>query len=90
MYVSCYFVFPHFRRPPLCHHPATIPHACHFGECPPCRLQCLKKLSPCSHPCPMMCHSAVKVKIKENVSLGFEKNTKCKKAIVRDIDEGYH
>ncbi|CAG2239164.1 NFXL1 [Mytilus edulis] len=57
------------RRPPLCHHPATIPHACHFGECPPCRLQCLKKLSPCSHPCPMMCHSAVKVKIKENLNV---------------------
>ncbi|CAG2244923.1 NFXL1 [Mytilus edulis] len=57
------------ERPPLCHHPATIPHACHFGECPPCRLQCLKKLSPCSHPCPMMCHPAVKVKIKENLNV---------------------
>ncbi|XP_052077440.1 NF-X1-type zinc finger protein NFXL1-like isoform X1 [Mytilus californianus] len=57
------------RRPPLCHHPATIPHSCHFGECPPCRLPCLKQLSLCGHSCPLMCHSAVKVKIKENLNV---------------------
>lgn len=55
------------RRPPLCHHPATVPHYCHFGECPPCKQPCMKVLPPCGHPCPVMCHSAVKVMIKENL-----------------------
>ncbi|XP_060580770.1 NF-X1-type zinc finger protein NFXL1-like [Ruditapes philippinarum] len=54
------------RRAPDCHHAARIPHRCHFGDCPPCRQICLKPLDKCSHQCPVICHTAVKVRFKDN------------------------
>lgn len=80
-----FFGFFVLRRPPDCHHPARIPHRCHFGECPPCRLQCLKQLQGCTHTCPIMCHSAVKVKIKDNVCILLY----CDVSVVSVIDQDF-
>ncbi|XP_052793796.1 NF-X1-type zinc finger protein NFXL1-like isoform X2 [Mya arenaria] len=54
------------KNPPDCHHPERIKHRCHFGECPTCRQVCHKQLPNCSHVCPASCHTAVKVKYKDN------------------------
>ncbi|CAG0879902.1 unnamed protein product, partial [Darwinula stevensoni] len=52
------------QLPPPCHHLQLIPHRCHFGSCPPCKLICDKVL-PCSHKCLANCHSAVLVQVKD-------------------------
>ncbi|XP_060065843.1 NF-X1-type zinc finger protein NFXL1-like [Ylistrum balloti] len=54
------------RLPPKCHHPEQVPHRCHFGDCPPCRLMCAK-VRECGHICSVGCHTAIKVKVKDNV-----------------------
>ncbi|KAK3100083.1 hypothetical protein FSP39_014538 [Pinctada imbricata] len=56
------------KIPPSCHHPTSIPHRCHFNDCPPCRQICGKSLEKCQHLCPVMCHTAIKVLVKENVA----------------------
>ena len=56
------------RIPPDCHHPSRLPHRCHFGPCQPCRQICGKAYPNCSHQCPAMCHAAVIVVRKDNVS----------------------
>ena len=48
---------------PDCHHPARVPHNCHFGECPPCRQACRKALPACQHTCPAPCHDKVEVRV---------------------------
>lgn len=55
------------RLPPICHHPTQIPHRCHFENCPQCRIPCGIKLPNCIHFCQMVCHTAIRMKIKDNV-----------------------
>ncbi|KAL3881056.1 hypothetical protein ACJMK2_033252 [Sinanodonta woodiana] len=53
------------RQPPDCHHSERTPHRCHFGNCPPCKQICQKSLPNCQHSCSFICHSAVRVKMKD-------------------------
>ncbi|KAF5270987.1 hypothetical protein FQR65_LT05337 [Abscondita terminalis] len=48
---------------PNCHHEQREKHNCHFNSCPPCRQICNKKLTSCTHKCPVACHSSVLVRI---------------------------
>jgi len=56
------------QRSPKCDHPSIQSHPCHFGDCPPCSVECGKKLSDCEHKCPVRCHDSVKVKVTPKVS----------------------
>eukprot|EP00002_Diphylleia_rotans_P007576 TRINITY_DN1720_c0_g1_i1.p1 TRINITY_DN1720_c0_g1~~TRINITY_DN1720_c0_g1_i1.p1 ORF type:complete len:1501 (+),score=227.76 TRINITY_DN1720_c0_g1_i1:207-4709(+) len=42
-----------------CHHTDKETHRCHFGDCPPCKFTCEKKLENCDHLCTFPCHFAV-------------------------------
>ncbi|KAL5012277.1 hypothetical protein ScPMuIL_010828 [Solemya velum] len=55
------------KNPPACHHARRGSHRCHFGDCPPCMQICSKKQEKCDHTCSSICHTALKVKVKENV-----------------------
>ncbi|KAK8747304.1 hypothetical protein OTU49_016736 [Cherax quadricarinatus] len=52
------------KLPSICHHPQQLPHKCHQGPCPTCKITCGMKLQ-CGrgHICPVPCHDAVPVKI---------------------------
>ncbi|XP_044731524.1 NF-X1-type zinc finger protein NFXL1 [Chrysoperla carnea] len=54
------------KNRPDCHHKQRVPHACHFGDCPPCKQICGKPHENCDHTCPALCHSAVLVHINED------------------------
>ncbi|XP_017781549.1 PREDICTED: NF-X1-type zinc finger protein NFXL1 [Nicrophorus vespilloides] len=45
-----------------CHHKKSVPHKCHFGDCPQCKQICDKPRDTCSHKCPSTCHSSVLMK----------------------------
>lgn len=51
------------KLPSKCHH-ESLPHKCHFGDCPPCVQMCAEVL-PCSHKCLAKCHDFVKVVIRD-------------------------
>ncbi|KAI5730688.1 hypothetical protein M8J76_016428 [Diaphorina citri] len=51
---------------PDCDHSRSVPHNCHFGQCPPCSQVCDKPLG-CGHPCPMKCHSNVLVNLTAHI-----------------------
>jgi NF-X1-type zinc finger protein NFXL1 len=57
------FFFFFCRVPPDCNHEARELHKCHFGDCPPCKQICNKRLPNCVHLCSSPCHSAVIVKV---------------------------
>ncbi|KAL1535523.1 NF-X1-type zinc finger protein nfxl2 [Salvia divinorum] len=57
------------QKPPKCHKPCPVaplcrhapqckPHRCHYGACPPCRLNCGERYS-CGHECQLRCHGPV-------------------------------
>ncbi|XP_026478578.1 NF-X1-type zinc finger protein NFXL1-like [Ctenocephalides felis] len=45
---------------PVCNHRSLVPHRCHMGPCPKCKLPCGNVLN-CGHVCEVPCHTAVTV-----------------------------